>query len=162
MNLKRDSVKSQVFAHLASLSMGCAASLITLAFDFFLLPHGPEFAPEIGLVGSYLFSSIFCVFILFVEFIFIGTPVFFSMRKWRSGPNRFGRALILGAVVSLTLPLGNDVIFGFTSDGLLLAVAIGFISGFVYSFSLDSLYARKSEGAKGSVVRQGRPYQRPD
>jgi len=110
-------IKKMIAAILLSAVVGWVAMVAAWAIYVFLIPHGPNPAPEVGLYGAFLIFGIMFTYAYIAAYFFVVLPGYFLLRsRLRSKPRWQG--MLAGALLFL---LGGLVLNFLFSAGFNLA-----------------------------------------
>jgi hypothetical protein len=127
-----------------SLIAGWVSLLVAMAVDYFIIPHNPPYASEIGLPTAFVFfGGIFSLYFL-ADFLLLVVPCFLYLKK-RGRPVRRWRWVAVGVVLFVaSVPFWSLVSNHWVVSDVIYGSVLGGISGFV-SFHL---LIGKTHGAK--------------
>jgi hypothetical protein len=121
---------------------GWAALVVADAIVEFIESHGPDYSPELGPFGAYIFFGFFFSLYYFADFVLLAVPAYFFLRT-RQSPVHLGVWIVFGAATfALSVPvwsfIGADLNTTETIYCAVLAAIAGSASFYVLRFTAIS------------------------
>jgi hypothetical protein len=124
-----------LLGYVGAATAGWAALEATEAFVFFIVPHGPNFAPEIGPAGTFMVFSLAFTIGYLALFIILAVPMRFLAVKVESTTTKRLLPLVSGATFALAS--GAFVWLDSSALGTYFVAMLFAVAGFVCMTALQ-------------------------